>query len=184
MPVPAIVSQAFRSKLTAPPRCKLIRSAVASYVRSRWGPGASGELWAPTAATYDPVRSQVEALLRHRMWERVEVIGSLLHLAVLRHEAATTVDLAVRFEGGGLGLLAVWSGPDEAIHPLAPWAELGAAVAAVSDRGLTTARVGVIWAGETGVKVEAKGPDEALGLWVDATDLARRLRSMGLQSAA
>jgi hypothetical protein len=83
----------------------------------------------------------------------------------------------VRFDDGGLGLLAVWSGPDERIHRLAPWAELGAAVAALADSGIPLAKAVVVWVGGDGaVKLEAKPADEALGAWVDAVDLKRALR--------
>jgi hypothetical protein len=119
----------------------------------------------------------VEALLSHAFWQRIEVVGSLLHLAVLWREAATTVDLAVRFEDGGLGVLAIWSGPDDRIHPMAPWAELGAAVAALADSGIPLAKAVVVWVGGDGaVKVEAKPADDALGAWVDAVDLERAMR--------
>jgi hypothetical protein len=127
----------------------------------------------------------VEALVGHAFWQRIEVVGSLLHVAVLRQEAATTVDLAVRFDDGGLGLLAIWSGPDDRVHPLAPWAELGAAVAAMADSGIPLAKAVVVWAAADGaVKLEAKPADEALGAWVDAVDMARTLRRYSLQGGA
>ena len=177
MPARAIVDPARPSKPGAPERCRLCRAAAASYARSLWGPAASGTPWAPTSKAFNPARQAVEALLSHAFWQRIEVVGSLLHLAVLRREAATTVDLAVRFEDGGLGVLAIWSGPDDRIHPMAPWAELGAAVGAMADSGIPLAKAVVVWVGGDGaVKVEAKPADAALGAWVDAMDLERALR--------
>ena len=177
MPARGIVAAAFPSRPGAPKRCRLCRAAIASRARSLWGPAATGTAWAPTSTSFNPARPAVEALLSHAFWQRIEVVGSLLHLAVLRREAATTVDLAVRFEDGGLGVLAIWSGPDDRIHPMAPWAELGAAVAALADSGIPLAKAVVVWVGGDGaVKVEAKPADTALGAWVDAVDLERALR--------
>ena len=177
MPVRAIVDPACPPKPGAPERCRLCRAAAASYARSLWGPAATGTPWAPTSKAFNPARTAVEAMLNHGFWQRIEVVGSLLHLAVLRREAATTVDLAVRFEDGGLGVLAIWSGPDDRIHPMAPWAELGAAVGAMADSGIPLAKAVVVWVGGDGaVKVEAKPADAALGAWVDAMDLERALR--------
>jgi len=181
MPVRGIVAAGFPSQPGAPERCKLCRAAAASYARSVWGPSASGTPWAPTSRTFNPVRPAVEALLSHAFWQRIEVVGSLLHVAVLRQEAATTVDLAVRFDDGGLGLLAIWSGPDDRLHPMAPWAELGAAVAAMADSGIPLVKAVVVWVGGDGaVKVEATPADTALGAWVDAADLERTLRRYSL----
>jgi hypothetical protein len=177
MPVRGVVAAGLPSTPGAPERCKLCRAAAASYARSLWGPAASGTAWAPTSKTFNPVRPAVEALVGHAFWQRIEVVGSLLHLAVLRQDAATTVDLAVRFDDGGLGLLTIWSGPDDRINPMAPWAELGAAVAAMADSGIPLEKAGVVWVGGDGaVKLEAKPADVALGAWVDAVDLERALR--------
>jgi hypothetical protein len=181
MPIKAIVDAGFPSQPGAPERCKLCRAAIASHARSLWGPSATGTPWAPRSRTFDLARPAVEAVVGHAFWQRIEVVGSLLHVAVLRQEAATTVDLAVRFDDGGLGLLAIWSGPDDRIHPLAPWAELGAAVGALADSGIPLAKVVVAWvSGEGAVKVEAKPADDALGAWVDAVDLERALRRHSL----
>jgi hypothetical protein len=142
---------------------------------------ATGTAWAPTSKSFNPARPAVEALLSHPFWSRNEVVGSLLHLAVLRQEAATTVDLSVRLEDGGLGLLAIWTGPDDRIHPMGPWAELGAAVAACADSGLPVDKAGVIWvAGSGAIKLEARAGDEALRIWVDAVDLERTSRRYSL----
>ena len=177
MPVRAIVEAVYPPRPGAPERCRLCRAAAASYARSLWGPAATGTPWAPTFKSFNPARTAVEAMLNHGFWQRIEVVGSLLHLAVLRREAATTVDLVVRFEDGGLGVLAIWSGPDDRIHPMAPWAELGAAVGAMADSGIPLAKAVVVWVGGDGaVKLEAKPADAALGAWVDAVDLERALR--------
>jgi len=185
MPTRAIVDAAFPSRPGAPERCRLCRTAIASHARSLWGPAASGRPWVPISRTFDLARPAVDALVSYGFWNRIEVVGSLLHVAVLRQEAATTVDLAVRFHDSGLGLLAIWSGPDDRIHPLAPWAELGAAVAAMADSGIPLATVVLVWAAADGaVKLEAKPADEALGAWVDAVDMERTLRRYSLQGGA
>ena len=174
MPARHIVARAFPSRPGALPRCPLCREAAASYARSLWGPAATGTAWSPTSCRFDPARKAVEALVSDGFWQRNEVIGSLVHIAQPRRESATTVDLALRLPDGGLGLLAIWSGPDDRIHSMAPWAELGAAVAAMADSGIPLEKAGVAWVGGDGeVRLEAKPADDALGLWVDALDLAR-----------
>ena len=186
MPAREIVARAFPSRPGAIGRCPLCREAAASYARSLWGPAATGTAWRPTSSRFDPARQAVEALVSHAFWQRNEVIGSLVHIAQPRHQAATTVDLAVRLPDGGLGLLAIWSllkDPEPPppgvlrlplVHPQAPWAELGAAVSSCADSGIPLAKAGVVWVAADGaVKLEAMAADDALGAWVDALDLAR-----------
>jgi hypothetical protein len=174
MPARDIVARAFPSRPGALPRCPLAREAAASYARSLWGPSATGTAWRPTSGKFDPARQAVEALLSHAFWQRNEVIGSLVHIAQPQRESATTADLAVRFPDGGLGLLAIWSGPDERTNFQAPWAELGAAVASCADSRIRIERAGLVWVAADGVvKLEARPADDALGAWVDALDLDR-----------
>jgi hypothetical protein len=171
MPVSAIVGEALGAAQPAP-RCKLRRAAAIGYARSRWGP-AAGQAWAPTAAMFDSVRPAVELLIGHGFWDRLEVLGAGVHLAVRQHDAAVTTDLVVRFADGGRGVMAVWSEP---VPPLAAWADLGAAVAALSDAGLPLAKAVVIWSLDDRVRLEAKAADDALAAWVDALDLAHTMR--------
>jgi hypothetical protein len=111
MPTRQYAVEAYRAP-AIPERCKLTRGAVANYARSKWGPAATDTPWSPAGPAYDAVRGQLEALLSHKFWGRFEVIGSLVHLALPRQEAAVTIDLVVRFDdGGGLGLVDVWPGP-------------------------------------------------------------------------
>ena len=174
MPTRIIIEQAFFSKEGALDRCKLLRLACANYARSKWGPAKKERPWQPSAPAFDPVRTSIQHLLSNSFWDRIDVVGSLVHMRLLRQEAATTVDLVVRFANtGDLGLLAIWNGPDERIHAKAPWAEIGAGVAAMSDSGIILERTGIIWASEEGIKLEAKPADESLQLWVDACYFAR-----------
>jgi hypothetical protein len=209
MPAKQVAADAYRSPVI-PERCKVTRGAIANFARSRWGPAATSTPWSPAGLTYDAVRPQLEALLSHRFWERFDVIGSLVHLALPRQEAAVTIDLVVRFEdGGGLGLLDFWPGPPSRIaeapqdwrkraqgnanlvealrlhdqahakapqEQRAPWAELGAGVAAMADAQIPVEKAVVVWSGAAGVQLEAKPAQEALDLWVDAVSLARAYR--------
>lgn len=182
MPTKIIVDEAFLSREGAPDRCKLLRSACANYARSKWGPAIKQQPWKANAPIFNDVRSTIDKLLTSPFWDRIDVVGSLVHMRLLRQEAATTVDLIVRFaDGGGLGLLAVWSGPDERIHEKTPWAEIGAGVAAMSDSGIILEKTGIIWVSEKGVKIEAKPADESLQLWVDAINFAGAQRKMMLK---
>lgn len=129
---------------------------------------------------FDPVRPAVERLLGHSFWDRLEAIGAGVHLGVLRHDAAVTADLVVRFADGGHGVLAVWSEP---VPPLAAWADLGAAAAALSDAQLPLTKAVVIWAMNDKLQLEARPVDAAIGSWLEALDLARTMRRHGLSSA-
>lgn len=161
MPASVVVAGGFPSDSAAPPRCKALRMAMISRARDEGYQAKPGN---PPA---------VEALLSDGFWERITIEATLLHLALPRNDAAVTIDVIARFKDGKLALLAVWpEDKDELINPHAPWAELGAGVAAAADRGVMVDKVGLIWAGEK-VKLEAADPNKALGLWCDAVDLQR-----------
>lgn len=208
MPAKQYATEAYLAP-AIPERCKITRGAVANFARSKWGPAATGTPWSPAGPAYDAMRRQLETLLNHKFWSRFDVIGSLVHLALPRLEAAVTVDLVVRFEDGGLGLLDFWPGPptkttkvpqawreraqgsenlteavrlmDQAIsrapqEQRAPWAELGAGVAALADAQIPVEKAVVVWSAPGGVQLEAKPAQEALDLWCEAVSLARAYR--------
>lgn len=58
----------------------------------------------------------------------------------------------------------------------APWAELGAGVAALADAQIPIEKTVVVWSGPGGVQLEAKPAQEALDLWCEAVSLARAYR--------
>ena len=114
----------------------------------------------------------IDQLIGHQLWERMEILGAMIHLVIPQHDAAVTVDIAARLGNKGLGLLSVW--PDDAvIHPEAPWAELGGAVATLADRGVMVDVCSAIWVGTEKVRIKLRNSDEVLQAWVDALDLAR-----------
>lgn len=161
MPAAVVVAGGFPSDLAAPPRCKALRMAMIGRARD-------------TGYKPKPGNPAVEALLADGFWERITIEATVLHLALVRNDSAVTIDVIAQFKDGKRALLAVWpQDKDELINPSAPWAELGAGVAAASDRGLAVDKVGLIWAGEQGCKLEAADPNKALGLWCDAVDLHR-----------
>jgi hypothetical protein len=176
MPVAEVCRQAMISLSL---RSKLLRAAVISTARSRWGPSA-GTPWQPTDAAFDPERPAVERLCGHRFWERLTALGAGLHLAIPGQDVAATVDLVAQFQDGGLGVMAVWPGGPEVAQQVAPWIELGAAVAALADAQLPVARAIVICATGEGLKLESRTGDEALGEWVTALDLQRTMLRHGL----
>lgn len=181
MPIRTIIDEAFFTKEGAPDRCKLLRLACANYARSKWGPAIKEKEWQPNAPAFDLVRKSVQNLLSDGFWDRIDVLGSLVHMRLMRQEAATTIDLVVRFaDTDNLGLLAIWNGPDERIHPKSPWADIGAGVAAMSDSGLLLERTGIVWVSEEGITLEAKPADESLQLWIDACDITRVERKKGM----
>lgn len=162
MPAATVVAGGFLSDPAAPPRCKALRSAMIGRARE----GEAYQMKGNNAA--------VAALLADKFWERITIEATLLHLALPRNDAAVTIDVIARFKDGKLALLAVWpEDPEGLINPHAPWAELGAGVAVTADRGVMVDKVGLIWAGEKGCKLEAADPNKALGLWCDAVNLQR-----------
>lgn len=162
-------------------RSKVLRGAVAQWVRSRWGSDA-GEAWQPTEDKYDDIRPGLEKLFSHKLWDRFSIIGSILHLAIPKRQIAATIDLAVRFnDSGGIGLVSIWNGPDIRVHPNAAWSDLGAAAEAMEINGLPIEKLGVIWVSNEAIKIEAKagldeGVNECQNLWYDAIKLANHAR--------
>jgi hypothetical protein len=161
LPAATIVAQGLPSKKNAPIRCKEIRSAMIKKAKDI------------NYKAINPSRA-VNSILSNNFWERIKVELTLIHLALPRNDAAVTIDLMARFKDGKLAILAAWpEDPDKLINSDAPWAELGAAVAATADRGVLVDKVGLIWAGDDGCKLEAADPNKALGLWCDAVNLSK-----------
>lgn len=162
-------------------RSKMLRGAVAQWVRSKWGSDGE-EIWSPIDSKYNEIRPGLEKLFSHKLWDRFTVIGSILHFAIPKREIAATIDLAVRFnDGGALGLISVWNGPDLRVHPKAAWADLGAAAEAMEINSLPVEKLGVLWVNNEGIKIEAKsgvdeGVNECENLWFDAIKLAKHAR--------
>lgn len=171
LPAAAIVASGFPNQPNAPLRCKVLRGAMIGRARE----GAKYKAKTETAA--------VRSLLTDAFWERITIECVLLHLALPRNDAAVTIDIIARFKDGKLALLAAWPEDKEGlINAKAPWAELGAGVAAMADRGVMVDKVGLVWAGEGGCKLEAADPNKALGLWCDALDLHKFNESKRLVS--
>jgi hypothetical protein len=172
-PVKLLIDLAFPSP-SAPERCHLTRLAAANYVQSVWGPKRRETPWKPTSSRWDAARPGIEALLAHSMWRQVDVVGSLVHLALPRHQAAATLDLLMRSRRDGLlSAASIWSGPDPRIDARVPWADLGASVAALSDSGIPIERAGLIWVSERGVTLDVgqgSEVDAVVEAWVDVLD--------------
>lgn len=191
-PVKLLIDMAFPSP-GAPARCQLTRLAAASYAQSVWGPKRRETPWRPTASRWDPERPEIEALLAHPVWSGLDVVGSLVHLALPRHQAAVTLDLVTRSRKDGLlSAVSIWNGPDSRINPKAPWADLGAAVAALTDGGIPIARAGLIWVSDGKARLQvAKGEkvDAVVSCWLDVLDNqpgaieARHRQTAALQAA-
>jgi len=191
-PVKLLIDMAFPSP-GAPARCQLTRLAAASYAQSVWGPKRRETPWQPTASRWDPERPEIEALLAHPMWGGLDVVGSLIHLALPRHQAAVTLDLVTRSRKDGLlSAFSIWNGPHPRINPKAPWADLGAAVAALSDADMPIERAGVIWVNDGKVRLQVaktEKVDAVVACWLDVLDSqpgaieARHRKTAELQAA-
>ena len=191
-PVKLLIDMAFPSP-GAPARCQLTRLAAASYAQSVWGPKRRETPWQPTASRWDPERPEIEALLAHPMWGGLDVVGSLIHLALPRHQAAVTLDLVTRSRKDGLlSAVSIWSGPHPRINPKTPWADMGASVAALTDAGVPIERAGLIWVSAEGLKFEVRQGaevDAVVACWLDVLDNqpgaveARHRKTAELQAA-
>jgi hypothetical protein len=191
-PVKLLIDIAFPSP-GAPARSQLLRLAAANYVQSAWGPKRRAMPWQPSSSQWEPERPVIEALLAHPLWGGLDVVGSLVHLALPRHQAGVTLDLVTRSRKDGLlSAVSIWSGPHPRIHPSAPWADLGAAVAAMADAGVPIARAGLVWASAEGVRIEVRQGQEVdavVACWLDVLDNqpgaieARHRQATGLQAA-
>ena len=190
-PVKLLIDMALPSP-GAPTRRQLTRLAAASYAQSAWGPKRRETPWQPTASRWDPERPEIEALLTHSMWGGLDVVGSLIHLALPRHQAAVTLDLVTRSRKDGLlSAVSIWS-PHPRINPKTPWADLGASVAALTDAGVPIERAGLIWVSAEGLKFEARQGaevDSVVACWLEVLDNqpgaieARHRQAAGLRAA-
>jgi len=169
-PVKLLIDMAFPSP-GAPARCQLTRLAAASYAQSIWGPKRRETPWKPSASRWDPARAGIETLLAHSMWGGLDVVGSLIHLALPRHQAAVTLDLVTRSRKDGLlSAISIWSGPDPRLNAKVPWADLGASLASLADAGVPIERAGLIWVSAKGVAFEVRQGrevDEVVACWLD-----------------
>jgi hypothetical protein len=190
-PVKLLIDMAFPSP-GAPARCQLTRLAAASYAQSVWGPKRRETPWRPSTSRWDPARAEIETLLAHSMWGGLDVVGSLIHLALPRHQAAVTLDLVTRSRKDGLlGAVSIWN-THPRTNPKAPWADLGASVAALADAGVPIERAGLIWVSAKGVSFEARQGaevDDVVARWLDVLNnqpgaiKARHRQAAGLRVA-
>jgi hypothetical protein len=165
MPVMQIISDAYFIPSTIPGRNKLLRAAAINYAKNKD--------WKPSTA-FNEVRPMVDTLLNHQLWERMEINNALVHLALIQHEAAVTVDIIAKLGDKGLGILAIWPVGLGRMPNEAPWAEMGSAVGRLADRGIMIDSCGLICVSSDKVRIELKNADDVLGLWVDTIDMAKR----------
>lgn len=170
-------------------RSNAVRSAVTQFIRSKWGPFATDETWSPCGPEYEESRDGLNALFRHKLWERFTVIGRLLHVSLPKREVGLTVDFVVMFNNGdGIGLFAVWN-KDQRIDPNCAWAELGAAALAFEDSGIPISKLVVIWINNADVeKIDVKagrdaGVNECICLFFDVLKEVRRKTPKRIESA-
>jgi hypothetical protein len=164
MPVMQIISDVYLIPARAPGRNKLLRAAAINYAKNKeWKPNAK----------FSEVRPMVDILLKHQLWERIEINAALVHLALMKHEAATTVDIIGILGDKGHGLLAVWPSDLGQVPAEAPWAEMGAAVARLADRGIMIDVCSLVCVDNEKVKIDLQKADDALGLWVETLSLSK-----------
>jgi hypothetical protein len=164
MPVMQIISDAYLIPVTAPGRNKLLRAAAINYAKNKeWKPNAK----------FSEVQPMVDILLKHQLWERIEINAALVHLALMKHEAATTVDIIGMLGDKGRGLLAVWPSDLGQVPAEVPWAEMGAAVARLADRGIMIDVCSLVCVDNEKVKIDLQKADDVLGLWVETLSLSK-----------
>jgi hypothetical protein len=163
-PVTSIIHDGYGIDQSFSGRNKLLRAAAISYAKNK--------NWKPSAK-FDSIKPMIDILFGHQLWERMDILGAMIHFMIPQHEAAVTVDIAAKLGDKGLGLLAVWPDGLNGMPLDAPWAELGGAVATLADRGVMIDVCSVIQVSEKKVKIELRNGDEVLQAWVDALGLAR-----------
>jgi hypothetical protein len=164
MPVMQIISDAYLIPVTAPGRNRLLRAAAINYAKNKeWKPNAK----------FSEVQPMVDILLKHQLWERIEINAALVHLALMKHEAATTVDIIGMLGDKGRGLLAVWPSDLGQVPAEVPWAEMGAAVARLADRGIMIDVCSLVCVDNEKVKIDLQKADDVLGLWVETLSLSK-----------
>lgn len=171
-PAHRLIDWAYPPAPTRPARNNLIRAACSVHARSLAGHGPALDL---AAERWLPARLEIERLVGHPFWSRLEVLAAPAHAADLCLPLATTIDLVVRFaEGGDTGVASLQTAPRELVRPDAVAAELGAALVMIGDREKTLiGRAFVIWLGDGRVELEMIDPNAASFAWVDAIGLSR-----------
>jgi hypothetical protein len=159
MPAMNIISEAYNLPPSFSGRNKLLRAAAISYAKNKdWKPSDK----------FNSVKPMIDILINHKLWEKMEILGAMIHLIVPQHEAAVTVDIAANLGSKGLGLVSVWPSGLGGAPAVAPWAEMGSAVATLADRGVMIEVCSLIQVSDEQVKIELHNGDEVLQAWVDA----------------
>jgi hypothetical protein len=162
-PAGLLIDRVHRPPPDRPQRDRAIRQAVSRYATARFRDGVM--LQADGARL--PATAEVAALVGHAFWDRLTVIAAPAHLLCRRRMLATTVDLLVRFDDGGLGVALVQTSPAEQQNAEGLTAEIGAAVAMLNDQRQEVSKAFLLWITGGRVRIEMVDPWEGLRAWVD-----------------
>lgn len=171
-PAHRLIDWAYPPDPARPARNNLIRAACSVHARHLAGHGPALD---PMAERWLPARAEIERLVGHAFWSRLEVLAAPAHAADLCLPLATTIDLVVRFtERGDTGVASIQTAPRDAVRSDAVAAELGAALVMIGDREKALIdRSFVIWLGDGRVELEMIDANQACIAWVDAIGLSR-----------
>lgn len=190
IPALRLIDWAYPAEPGQPVRNKVIRAACATHARHIAGKGPAVNLEKVAASakaavgedsllTPDQAASQtvtaVERLIKHRFWERLEVLGAPVHTSYPRDPYATTIDLLVRFKEGGLNAVASLQTTQKGgVRREAVMAELGAALYHLSDiHNTTIPKAFVIWVTPEKVELEMLESDACTLEWYQAIKLGQ-----------
>jgi hypothetical protein len=154
-------------------RIQPVRKAMALSAISRFHPLKRDEPpWLPLDPEFQPHRETIDPLLAASFWPRLDVVAAPAFVCDQAKSSAMPVDLIVRFlDGGDIGVGMLHTKSQEGANRELVMAELGAAVAMVTDywRPLMR-RCFVVWASPGKTSVEAFQVDQCISRWLDLMD--------------
>lgn len=170
-----IVNAACSPAERIPARPAEVRRALAYYLRSIHHPAArTPEPWQPADPCFRPFRSVIQPLLSHPIWVNNTVIAAPFTLYHERPSTLGYIDALIQHPDRSIGAVILQATRRSDARAPAAQAELGAAIAAIIDRQVTTITHAItLWAGPDATEAEYHSPSLCLGLWCDAVDLSR-----------
>lgn len=165
------------------PRAAVVQRAAINYAKSL-NNTVDGR-WAPLEEPFKSHASTIEPLIRHPFWEKLKILATALPLRHQRLPVGTSADLFVRFlDGGDVGIGMVQVGTPDRLNPERVAAELGAALALLSDTyRLWPRRAFVLFCATDRTTVELINVDAALSCWIDALYVYKSLYTFNTQGA-
>lgn len=165
------------------PRAAVVQRAAINYAKSL--NNMVEDRWAPLEKPFQSYASTIEPLIHHPFWEKLKILATALPLRHQRLPVGTSADLLVRFlDGGDVGIGMVQVGTPDRLNSNRVAAEMGAALAMLSDTyDQWPRRAFVLFCATDKTTVELIDVDVAISCWIDALYVYKSLYKINPQRA-